>query len=125
MLNNCAMNLGAPAADAEELREPQIDVRERRTVDRTDRRETPRGAERVDGVEIQIAAAGSRQHPGGRSPVSVSLFKSPAELDGLNGRLDRKSPIADTCMSSGRRDDPARPPGAGGGRRRRRGRTFE
>src|SRR5262249_30256546 len=35
--------------------------------------------------------------PGGRSPVIVSLFRSPAELDGENGRSERKSPIADTC----------------------------
>src|SRR5439155_418043 len=39
--------------------------------------------------------------PGGKSPVSVSLFRSPSELEGENGRLERKSPMTDTCESSG------------------------
>ena len=48
--------------------------------------------------------------PGGRSefagaetdvPDNVSLFRSRPEVIGPNGRLDRKSAIADTCMSKG------------------------
>src|SRR2546426_9825367 len=38
--------------------------------------------------------------PAGRSPVYPSRFKS-SDVDGLNGRLDRKSPITDTCVSPG------------------------
>src|SRR5436309_10650211 len=38
--------------------------------------------------------------PTGRSPVYPSLFRS-SDVDGPNGRLERKSPMTDTCVSPG------------------------
>src|SRR5206468_1679039 len=52
---------GTRAPDPEELREPQVDVGERRTVDLRRRRQVAPGPERVDRIQVERAAAGSRQ----------------------------------------------------------------
>src|SRR5919197_2574682 len=56
--------LRSRGADAEELREAQVDVGEPGTIDLRDRRQVPRRPERVDGIEIQRTAARHRHDAG-------------------------------------------------------------
>lgn len=88
------------AWQAEELREPEVEIGEARALDATDLRQVARTAEGVDGGQIQIPAAAVRLDAGRQIAGDPSPSGSSGEL-GPKGRLERKSPIADTCISKG------------------------
>src|SRR5262245_7856303 len=51
-------HLGARGADAEELREAQVDIGEPWAIDRAHGRQVPRGSERIDGRQVQFSTSG-------------------------------------------------------------------
>ena len=102
-LNSCAMSSSrCVPRESEELRESKIHVGKTGAVDlRHFCVRRARRAEGVDRSQVEIAAAASRGDARRQvARVSVVVQVEVRSL-GLNGRLDRKSPMTDTCASAG------------------------